>query len=76
MPGGDGTGPTGQGPVGPGGLGRGRGRNFSGLGSRAAGRGPGGYCICRSCGQKIRHNPGKPCAELKCPNCGQQMVRG
>jgi hypothetical protein len=37
--------------------------------------GPGGYCICPSCGHKEEHVAGKPCNQQKCPKCGVQMTR-
>ncbi len=46
----------------------GRGRN-SGRGS-----GPGGYCVCAKCGEKIPHERGVRCTSLKCPSCGNTMV--
>lgn len=69
MPGGDGTGPTGQGPVGPG-RGAGRGRQPGGYGL-----GPGGDCICPSCNTKAPHQRGVPCYQMECPKCGAKMVR-
>lgn len=51
------------------GKGGGRGRN-SGLGS-----GTGGFCICAKCGEKIPHQRGIKCTILKCPKCGNKMVR-
>ncbi len=72
MPRGDGTGPRGQGP----GTGRGQGRSSEmGVGKRS-GMGPGGDCVCPSCGQKTPHQPGTPCTEVKCSNCGTAMLRG
>jgi len=69
MPGGDGTGPRSQGSGIGRGIGRGRrqGGNF--------GIGPGGYCVCPNCGKKEPHKTGVPCLEMKCPNCGTNMVR-
>ena len=74
MPRGDGTGPRGQGPgtgrgagVGRGGRGQGRGGGFA--------AGPGGYCVCPSCGEKAAHQLGTPCYEQKCPKCGTEMTR-
>lgn len=69
MPGGNGTGPLGGGP----GTGRGMGRG-RGDGNRP-GAGPGGYCLCPSCGTKISHQAGTPCASVNCPKCGNSMVR-
>lgn len=75
MPFGDGTGPLGQGPgTGRGrgmGQGRGRGRN---AGNRA-GSGPGGYCICPNCGEKVTHRVGIPCYSINCPKCKSRMIR-
>lgn len=53
------------------GLGRGggRGRNSGG------GYGIGGNCICMKCNTKVPHQQGTPCTQMKCPNCGQIMVR-
>lgn len=67
MPKGDGTGPLGQGPE----TGRGRGRARGGR----PGAGPGGECACPACGEKVPHQAGVPCANLKCPKCGTPMVR-
>lgn len=71
----------GQGPGSGGGRGAGRG---SGRGSKNGGRGmgrgsgyglgPGGNCVCPECGHKVPHQRGVPCYEMKCPNCGGQMV--
>ena len=53
------------------GLGRGggQGRNHGGA------FGPGGFCVCAKCGEKVPHQSGVKCTELKCPNCGHTMVR-
>ena len=37
--------------------------------------GPGGFCICAKCGEKIPHKQGVKCTNLKCPSCGHTMVR-
>lgn len=74
MPFGDGTGPLGQGPGMGRGMGRGGGRGR--MGGNRPGAGPGGYCICPSCGTKIPHQAGIPCASMSCPKCGSRMVRG
>lgn len=51
------------------GNGGGRGRNNGG------GYSVGGNCICAKCGTKIPHQQGTPCTKLKCPNCGNTMIR-
>ena len=77
MPGGDGTGPIGRGPMtgraGGGGFDRGGGRR--GLGGGFA-RGPGGECLCPSCGYREPHQLGVSCYTKKCPKCGSTMTRG
>jgi electron transport complex protein RnfB len=50
-----------------GGQGRGRGSGF--------GAGPGGFCVCPACGEKVPHQQGVPCFEVKCPKCGTMMTR-
>jgi len=37
--------------------------------------GPGGFCVCSKCEQKMPHKAGTPCREEKCPKCGAKMVR-
>ena len=37
--------------------------------------GPGGNCICPSCGNKLRHEAGVPCKDVACPKCGTKMIR-
>lgn len=75
MPGGNRTGPEGNGPMtgrqsGKGlGRGGGRGRNKGGS------FGPGGYCVCAKCGEKVPHQQGVKCTTLKCPKCGKTMIR-
>jgi len=75
MPRGDGTGSPGQEQ----GVGRGkrqgkrRGRGLMG-GPFAAG--PGGSCVCPSCGYKVSHVVGQPCNAKSCPECGTKMTRG
>jgi len=72
MPRGDGTGPAGgQGAGTSRGLGRGGGRGRMGGSSM----GPGGSCVCPSCGTKAEHQIGVPCYEITCPKCGTNMVR-
>ena len=61
------------GPVGPGqGLGRGAGR---GRQPGGFGLGPGGDCLCPSCGARAPHQRGIPCYEQKCPKCDSPMTR-
>jgi ribosomal protein S26 len=51
------------------GLGGGRGRNKGGA------FGPGGFCVCAKCGEKVSHHQGVKCTTIKCPACGNTMVR-
>lgn len=37
--------------------------------------GPGDFCICVGCGEKIPHPRGVPCNSLNCPKCGSRAVR-
>lgn len=73
MPRGDGTGP-------PGGGGSGTGMG-SGAGGGGRGRmggfalGPGGNCVCPSCGKTAPHVQGVPCNQKQCPSCGAAMTR-
>ena len=72
MPRQDGTGPRG------GGGGQGGGRGMGGGGGRMGGSygaGLGGQCVCPSCGAKVPHVRGEPCAAKGCPQCGAKMVR-
>lgn len=73
MPGKDGTGPLGMGSIG-GGAGMKRGGRGRMGGNMAAG--PGGYCICPKCGEKVSHQRGISCNSVSCPKCGSNMVRG
>ena len=57
-------------------------RGFLGLGGRGRmggplAAGPGGTCVCTNpdCQHEMPHPTGKPCTDLKCPKCGQSMVR-
>ena len=68
MPRQDGTGPRGGG--GGQGMGVGRGRSGDSFGA-----GPGGQCVCPSCGAKTPHVRGEPCMGRDCPVCGAKMVR-
>ena len=76
MPRKDRTGPPGGG--GPG-AGRGIGRGGGGagrMGGTRPGAGPGGSCVCPSCGTRLPHQVGVPCYDLSCPQCSAKMVRG
>ena len=42
-------------------------------GPKAAG--PGGYCVCPSCGHREPHTVGAPCYAKACSQCGTKMVR-
>ena len=52
------------------GFGRGRGRWWFGMGY-----GPGGYCVCPSCGYREPHVAGVPCVHKMCPNCNIPLIR-
>ena len=55
-------------------AGRGGGRGPGRMGgSKAAG--PGGNCVCPSCGHKVPHQVGQPCYQMTCPKCGTKMTR-
>ena len=41
----------------------------------ARGMGPGGYCVCPRCNYRVKHERGVPCASLKCPKCGINLIR-
>ncbi|RKZ32830.1 hypothetical protein DRQ33_05190 [bacterium] len=57
------------------GQGSGSGRRGRGRGKGPYSAGPGGYCVCPNCGNRIAHTAGTPCYQTKCPQCGQQMIR-
>jgi hypothetical protein len=57
-----------------GGSGRGRGGGPGRMGGPQA-AGPGGFCVCPSCGHRVKHIVGQPCYEQQCSKCGTQMVR-
>ncbi len=40
------------------------------------GLGPGGSCVCPSCGHTQSHGRGQPCYQMTCPKCGAKMTRG
>jgi DNA-directed RNA polymerase subunit RPC12/RpoP len=37
--------------------------------------GPGGECVCPSCGHKVVHQAGHRCLDIECPRCSTRMVR-
>lgn len=37
--------------------------------------GPGGECVCPTCGYKSTHRTGEPCYAEICPHCGTRMTR-
>ncbi|MFP4395344.1 MAG: hypothetical protein ACLFTI_08785 [Anaerolineales bacterium] len=39
------------------------------------GSGPGGACVCPSCGHRQPHQRGVPCYSVQCPKCGADMVK-
>ncbi len=41
----------------------------------ARGAGPLGYCVCKRCGYRTKHQRGVPCSTLNCPKCGGKLVR-
>jgi predicted Fe-Mo cluster-binding NifX family protein len=53
------------------GMGQGQGMGRDG-GFRA---GPGGYCICPNCEERVPHELGFPCFDNTCPKCGTVMTR-
>ncbi|MGC9356481.1 MAG: hypothetical protein ACP5GX_01365 [Anaerolineae bacterium] len=59
-----------------GGFGRGQGGGGRGRGGgNRPGSGPGGICVCPSCGHTQEHEVGTPCYTLRCPKCGAKMMR-
>jgi len=56
-----------------GGRGQGRGGGRGRMGGRSLG--PGGYCVCPSCGARVDHQQGVPCYQRTCPRCGAKMTR-
>ena len=72
MPGSGGSENSGGGQGGGQGGGRGGGQGGGRGGFRP---GPGGFCLCTSCGHKAPHQQGVPCFEMKCPQCGAVMTR-
>ena len=41
----------------------------------AQGKGPKGYCICKKCGYRVKHERGIPCSTIKCPKCDTNLAR-
>lgn len=39
------------------------------------GLGPEGFCFCPKCEYSMKHVPGKPCQEERCPKCDTRMIR-
>ena len=65
---------------GPGRRSRGQGDGLQGGrggrgGGTKPGSGPGGECVCPSCGHKVLHQAGQRCLDISCPKCGTRMVR-
>ncbi|MBS3816135.1 MAG: hypothetical protein KGY76_01065 [Candidatus Thermoplasmatota archaeon] len=57
------------------GSGQGSGRGGRGKQPDGQGLGPGGKCVCPSCGYEEEHQRGQPCYEKECPKCGTKMTR-
>lgn len=62
---------------GRGGAGRGRGAGGGGCGRMGgpSAAGPGGFCVCSNCGEKVPHTQGRPCHQKACPKCGAKTTR-
>lgn len=59
--------------MGGGGMGGGRGMGGGGMGG--GGMGASGSCLCPKCGGRFPHQPGVPCMQERCPQCGVALVR-
>jgi len=46
-----------------------------GFGGGPYAAGPGGTCVCTSCGHEEKHEAGQSCRSKKCPKCGASMAR-
>ena len=57
------------------GTGRGLGRGGGQGRNKGGAFGPGGFCVCSKCGAKAPHQQGIKCTTIKCPKCGNTMVR-
>lgn len=75
MPFGGGTGQKGQGQGRGTGRGMGRGGGRGKMGGTRLGAGPGGYCVCPSCRERVVHQARVPCYSVNCPKCGTKMIR-
>jgi len=42
---------------------------------KAVGAGPGGDCVCPSCGYRVPHKRSIPCSTLNCPKCNSKLER-
>jgi hypothetical protein len=60
-------------------TGKGRSRGISRSGGHGRNKGgafgPGGFCVCAKCGEKLAHQQGVKCTQIKCPKCGRAMIR-
>ena len=74
MPRGNGKGFNGQRPGKGRGMGRGQGQGRGRMGGPFA-AGPGGSCVCPSCGYNAPHVVGQPCNAMNCPKCSTKMTR-
>ncbi len=45
------------------------------MGGNRPGSGPGGSCVCPSCGTLVPHQQGAPCSAAACPNCGSALIK-
>ena len=50
-------------------------KGFGRMSGNKAGAGPSGFCVCPSCGYKVKHTRGQPCYNKKCLKCGLTMTR-
>ncbi|MBD3277990.1 MAG: hypothetical protein GF388_06810 [Candidatus Aegiribacteria sp.] len=57
------------------GRGQGRGAGGRGRGGGPYAAGPGGDCVCPSCGYRQTHRVGQPCNSIDCPECGTRLTR-
>jgi hypothetical protein len=44
-------------------------------GTGGGGMGAAGSCVCPKCDGRFPHQPGMPCMEERCPECGVALVR-